>query len=777
MATVNAQTIPDYAQLGSRLFVVDGVNQNQVLDGLHAGTRLMGCRAQTDALSLALSAGAALTSNAAYVYGVRRVVVSGDLEIPSAVKTETVTTGLYICTCGTAGADGDELAEWQLISDAEFQIRIDGETYAVRGIDCSSTHSNGEVQSFADVALRIQAAAQAASSTTVQVEWDTDHFVFSGDQGRIEYLATISGTGTDISGSAYLNGQSGTAAETYDLQCGVTLADHEEPPDTDDWWTVKYQVLRSEANVATALYLAAELTQTEFDALAAGLHTDDVADDDLDFSVSVALAAVEDVRFPPVRCIRPLGGCLVAGGSFSYETGTVTGAADSDQLTVNAPGEVSLADYGAKVWVAGESAVYLVSAVDTDTGVLTLSDTLENAVDAEAWAKWHDYETVYVSPPMPGDIEGYTAGTELISNEGDGDRVAGLAAKNGIGFILRDNRVEILTRVSDTWSLRAHPATPPGCAGHATIADRWGDAVYYYAGDRGIMRMSQSAAQNIAEPIAATLRDRVDHSMDAFCHAVFDPQRQWYMLWVFENGWEPIGLRCPQLCLVFDTLRQQWYEFELPATSSGVMLETDGRPVTAIGCGSGLFTLDDVCADGAEVVTAVEAAGDTWIAVDGDLSEVVPGQPVHVESDSDTQRRLVASVDDDRVYIYGSWTTTPAVGDTVRLGAVRWSWLSPEISMPALREIHQLTSLAVLHDVETAATPVTLTVDALGKQSARFREEDRDWSEDEDLDEVRAASAGLRARRAQIAIAGARGPAKILRVQSDWDKATIGRGR
>ncbi len=782
--TVAVQNIPDFCQLGDRLFVVDGVNQNSVLDGLHSGVRPMGCRAQTSALSPTLAAGEALAANAAYVYGVRRVLVEGDLEVPSSAKTATVTTGLYEMVCGAAGTSGDEVSDWQSVSDAEFAILVDGETYAVTGIDCSATHADGQAQTMTGVARRIEAATQAACGSAVQVAWGTDHFEFSGAEGRIQYLASVSGgSGTDVHGSAYLNGASGTATEAYDLFCEVTLEDYEEPPGDDDWWTVKYQVMRGLANSADALYLVEELTQAEYDLLSSGVYEDSTADADLDTSVSVDLSSVRNVRFPPVRCIRSLNGCLVGAGSYAYEAGTVSGTSGADELTVNSPGEVSMADFGAYVWIDGEPVVYKVSSVNTTTGVLTLSANLENDLDEVAWAKWHDYETIFVSPPLPGNIEGYTAGEEMVGNSGDGDRVRALAARNQTGYVLGDQRVEVLQRISGAWTLRAHPRIPPGCVSCATVADRWADAVYYYAGDRGVWRITPSAAQELSADIAPTLRDEVDHSMDEYCHAVFDPVRQWYMLWVFGLDWAGIGFRCPQMCLVFDAAREQWYRFELAAQSSGVMLDDDARPVVALGCGDSLFTLDSDSVDGTDIATTVADAGSAWVEVSADVSAVAPGQPIHVEdSEGAVQRRIVSSVSSPRVYVYGGWDTPPSAGDTVRLGAVRWNWTSADLSSESqshggLRELQMLESVAVLHDVEEEETPAQISVAALGKQSDRVLTESRDWSDEEDLDEIRGAQAGLRARRSRVAVSGARGPASILEVQADWQSAAKGRGK
>lgn len=779
---VNVQNIPDYCQLGNRLFIVDGVNENQVVDGLNSGSRPMGCEPQSSALSPTLSAGIALTPNASYVYGVRRILVAGDLEVPSATKTATVTTGLYQMTCGAAGASGNEASDWQSIADAEFAVLFNGTTYSVTAIDCSASHASGQVASMADVASRIQTAVQSACSSAIQVAWSTDRFVFSSAVGRLQYLSAVSGgSGTDVHGASYLNGATGTAVESNLLYCEVTLADYEEPPGADDWWSVKYQVLRSFANSADVLYLVEELTQTQYDALSSGVYEDDTADSALNTAVSEDLSSVQNVRFPPVRCIRSLNGCLVGAGSYTYDMGTVSGTTGTALLTVNAPGDVSRADIGAFVWIEDEPVVYQVQSVNVSTRVLTLSANLTNTVDGAAWSKWHDFETIFVSPPIPENIEGYTAGEEIVGNSGDGDSIKALAAKNHVGFVFGGSRVDLLQRVSDTWVLRAHPGTPPGCVSSASVADRWADAVYYYAGDRGVWRLSASLAENIGANIEPIFRESVDHSMDEYCHAVFDPVRQLYMLWVFEWGWESLGTRCPQTCLVYDVSLKQWYKFELAAHSSGILIDEDGRPVVSVGCGASTFELSDDSVDGADVLSVVTSAGNSWIEVSDDISSVVSGQPVHVISNVGVvQRRIVSYVEGYRAYVYGEWDNNPCAGHTAQFGAIRWHWTSAELSSDSqghggVREVQILKNIAVLHDVETESTPVTISVAAIGKQSERLIQESRDWSNDEDLDEVRGAQAGLRSRRSSVTISGARGPAKILEIQADWQAATKAR--
>ena len=85
---------PDFAQLGNRLFLVDGINPNLVLcEG--GELREMGCAPQRAELVLTQSGdtspGEHLTALATYTWGLQRILTDGTLEIPSAMTLQTST--------------------------------------------------------------------------------------------------------------------------------------------------------------------------------------------------------------------------------------------------------------------------------------------------------------------------------------------------------------------------------------------------------------------------------------------------------------------------------------------------------------------------------------------------------------------------------------------------------------------------------------------------------------------------------------------------------------
>ena len=197
---------PDFAQLGDRLFLVDGINPNMVLSRLRKDTRPMGCVAQETELGLVQGNGGSLTPGTAYVYGVQRVVYKdGVALVPSAVTTETVDLSQsqddYKLTCGAvspASIDGSNL--WSECDKAYFRITVNGSSANIGPIDISNKAT------FASIAVALENAIQdeGGDFEDVTVEYDagTGKLVFSAPT-EIDYLEPVSGhdsTGHDGAG-------------------------------------------------------------------------------------------------------------------------------------------------------------------------------------------------------------------------------------------------------------------------------------------------------------------------------------------------------------------------------------------------------------------------------------------------------------------------------------------------------------------------------------------------------------------------------------------------
>ena len=129
-------------------------------------------------------------------------------------KTSIVNAVAAYLTGGT-GAQGT-FGTWAAITDASFQIPIDGVTYNIDGVDFTGA---GDMDAVAAI---LQAAIRVATGKTETVVWSTNKFVvtssISTDTSAVGVTATSTGTvGTDISGAgaaAWMDAETGRGTAT-----------------------------------------------------------------------------------------------------------------------------------------------------------------------------------------------------------------------------------------------------------------------------------------------------------------------------------------------------------------------------------------------------------------------------------------------------------------------------------------------------------------------------------------------------------------------------------
>lgn len=648
--------LPDWTQLGDRLFLVDGVNPNLVMDGWPEHTRIMGMYPQQTAPVLALSdAGtpAALEDGETYRYGVTRVMKIGSLVVESSLISDTLEND--------AGATRD--------------------------------------------------------------------------------------------GS-------------------VTLIDYEYPPGASSTWELYYRVYRSKKESTTMLYLAAELTEAEYDALTAGEYIDTKTDANLDTSYKYNFEATETNMFlPPVRYIRAWQGRLMAGGGQVYSVGTATASSGSDTITLNSPGQAKEVDRNAWLWLDGEDRAFTIEDVDEDANTLTVDRNTTAAHSEVAFAIWRDSEVLYALEPLPGNIEGGDlTGTGMIyTNLGAGGELRGIAvSSDDFCYIMRSNSVEHVEGAAPDFQL-VRKLQGIGCASHATIADRYSPRVIWYAGRAGVWQIVGGEAQRISAPVDPIIEDEVDHSMDHRTHGVYDPQTNRYYLWLFGSDWADYTVQVPQLLLIWDAGKNEWYRGEMAASISGLQRRADGSLGPVVGLAGGTAWLDeDTAYDGENIASTATGSGNSTLsdtATDFDTYTNLAGLPVHVTADSGgpVQRRIIKSVSGNTVTIYGTWDTNPAAGDAYHVGTIRYHAETAEMEYVNVfdteKKVHR--AFAVV-DPDTETNVLTMKVKGVREHSARAYSRDQDMN-GAGVCELKGAGIGLRARSATVRFEGdSARPVKIL---------------
>jgi hypothetical protein len=669
-----------------------------------------------------------------------------------------------------------EATDWNDIADGAFAIEIGGTPYGPSGIDLSATHADGAVADMVEVATRLQTALRTATSGSEHVEWDgaLKRFVFRSQTGAVG-APTTPASGTDLSVSTLLNGPGGKSV-SGECQAEILLTAYEQA--LPDWCDVYYEIWRSKAENSALLYRLAVLDEAQRDALPDDIYTDALPDEDLDEDAQGTFDASEAAvlgTVPPVRYVRAWKGSLIMGGSYAYRLGSVAGVAGTKTVVLAAPGETTADDRGGYLAIVDEPQTFIIMAVDPATGTYTLDKSLTLDHTASEFVRFRDFDTLYITQALPGNIELYDTATGAVySNAGDNDPISGLAVNGGWGYVLRRHRVEMLDGSPAAAVLNDHPAAPPGCHGHATIADRYCPAVLYYAGQAGVVMLSGSSAKLVSDPIEGLLETRVDHSMDDYAHAVYDPRTRLYWLWVFETDWETrLGIRVPDLALIYDLRRDDWYVARLPASGSGLWRRADGELVAVIGVGGGVAYLDTGQADG-------EAHGGTVTEADADsLTDAAAGFPgtgvglagttlVVYHAAGTVQERLIRHNTPTMLFPYVPFDPVPAAGDQYRVGHIVWSVEFEDIGLDtgSFERADSITSVAVLHDPMPEGETVTATMARIawvGERGEGAMTRDEDWST-EHVTRFAGKNTGLRAAGYRLTLAGRCAPAAIRAV-------------
>lgn len=762
-----ADDLPDWTELGGRVFFGDGINPNMALGATRSAIRPMGVMPQSSSPTLtpAYDQNGNLTPGAQYTYGIQRIVTVGRLELASSVILNTVqltqTVENYKIVC--AAVTKTTVADWAAIKSGWFKLTAGGTGYAIGPIDLS------DVTDFAGIAERIQVMIRVASTNLglATVSWATDHFEI---ESSLILAALASATGhtaspdSDLSGSGWINGQAATISQPDNTAPSVTVT-IEQYPYSNPAWSVTYRIFRSQESNGDFLYRVADLTSFP----EGGTYIDKKSDDEIELDLYTFDAASDDLnsQVPPVRYLRAWNGSLVCGGSARYSRGSLSTVDNNTVVTVAAPGTVRVSDVGALIQIDGESESFLIVSVDLNNSRLTLDRACDLTQAAARYVICRDNDVVYVTNPLPGNIEGYTNGTEVFSTSGN--PIRGIAVSCGYCYILRETRVDILEAGSNDYQLATIPGAP-GCPSHATIADRYSPVVIYYAGREGVWVLSGDTPQNLSAAIDGLIRTEIDHGMDQYSHAVYDPVSGWYRLWVFELGWS--GPAIPQLCLCFDTRRKDWYVFRQYAVSSGLWKDAGGSLVPVIGVPGAVCRLDRNSFDGVNLAGVITGATASSITNSNASFPALAGLPIHItKADGTMQRRLIRSNTSTSITIFGSFDQTPSAGDLYHVGAISWFAETGELSLFGSSDAvdlgvkKQFTRLFALFEPDTQANPVSIQVKGVRSFGNSVKTETVDLNNREDV-ELEGNKLGLRARSvvAKISGNGAR-PVTLLGLQ------------
>lgn len=546
----------------------------------------------------------------------------------------------------------------------------------------------------------------------------------------------------------------------------LTLTEYEDLDALPTGWSVTYRIFRSQANTPMALLWVTDLTSF------AATYTDTKADNALSETYTFQVDSTElNVPFPPAKFVRAYQGRLVYAGALTLAVELATTA--SSAVVTPAGVVVKPQDVGAAVLIDGETGGRSIIGADVANGTWELSHACANTAAAAAAKMRHPDDVVYVGNPLPGNIEGYPFGTEVYSNSGSGNRVMGLAEAGGYLYVLREQRPEILELdvdqevASGSNNLTPLSTAAPGPVSAATIADRSGAAVFWYAGRAGVWMLSGTEAERISDPIQEILDTQVLHAWDAFTHGVLDPRTMLYHVWVFQAGdvaLDEAGVvtyRIPSLVLTYDTRRKQWTTGTLPASRSGVWRNSTGQAAAVIGIKGGVAALDSGTTDGGVLLTGdVESGSTTTLTCSGAFyNQLLTGLRVHCvhAATGAVESRVIQSHTDDVLTVAPAWASAPASGDQWEIGTIDWEIETGDLTMTSdPTAIGRASQVTVVFDPPASSEPVQVQVVGSGARegAATTRATSIGGTDACDAVVLGGSAQGLRSRGMRVAVSG-----------------------
>jgi hypothetical protein len=621
--------------------------------------------------------------------------------------------------------------------------------------------------------------------------------------GRVTYglRRVLSAKGLDVPGGLIvqyiqLPAYTGSADPEPTLAATMTITPYEFP--LPDGCAISYEVYRSRPENYQILYRCAVLTQDEVEALEDAEWTDMTADGSLE-ALSINLEADGmDLTIPPCRFIRAWRGSLVCGGFLRSEI-TVTGTTGATAITVSP--SLSADDIGCYITIPGEPYTYQIIAADGE-GNATIDTALANDHNGTVAIRWRDDDVIYVSRPLPGNIEVYSAENgRVITNAGADNAITGIASHGSYAYIFRRDTVEILTGSPEKPALEPFPGNPPGCRSHATIVDSLSPCVLYYAGANGVWQISGSEARRVSAPVDPFIQNGIDHSQDDRCHAVYDPATSLYWLFLFRVGWQDSGVRMPDTYLCLDLATGAWARGELYAGRSGLFRDESGEMVPVFSLPGRVARLGigdadgGVCRQAPAIGGARAQYGDddslvspAWITLDPDilplaqLDGLLPGAPIHVwnraagQSSMSAVRRMVSAVYGSTVEIYGDWPEDMGdfAGLQVAVGAIRWAVTTPTIALAGdFDKAIKLETVAIAHDRAAYELPVDVSMETVGEMKDRDPDAQK-WRIDfssRSLSRLDGKATGLRGSAIRMKAEGPAAPAAVLAIRIETKRS------
>jgi len=451
-------------------------------------------------------------------------------------------------------------------------------------------------------------------------------------------------------------------------------------------------------------------------------YLDTVVDDSLGDEVSTRNNTMPACKYAVSAKRR-----IYAAGQDVYSEGTVT--VSSGSMTVTGTSTVWQDGLRTRYFQVDDSSrLYQIDTVTTGTSVQLTQAYGEAQEIGASYSMYGEDNRVFFSEIDSSDTalpESCYLGLDygdFVDLPIDGDKITGLGVARAYTILIFKNKKVVALAGTSKADFNLFTVNDnEGCVSHWTIANDHDGLCYFFSGS-SVIRTDGSNFDDISKnKIDKYLYEYIDPTYNVLSHAQYYDKRRWYMLWVTTKG-----NTSPNICLIYDLTLGEWYQQEINAVCSAVVLnETTNENEIWIGSSSGIIEKLDQDDTFNRSVTSGTTRGTVTTATATTLVDTTTSsfftsasglKGCYVTLTGGTgvgQRRLISSSTGSQLTVSTDWVVTPIGTDTTyAIGAFDAYWYSRKIDLnsPDFKRFYEFL-ITFLNQKESTKLRVSFFVD------------------------------------------------------------------
>ena len=359
------------------------------------------------------------------------------------------------------------------------------------------------------------------------------------------------------------------------------------------------------------------------------------------------------------------------GGHYDREY-TVTVSSGSTTVTITTSASFSANYEDRYLWVPDDDATYDISSIDTDQQLTIGTAYAGTSGEKDGIITAYEPNMLYWS--MTNYMESFDESRFLRRVlEGRGDVLRGMKSYRGDLLLAGRASLSMLKYSVDPTPGDGYEIPIPGFRGiHNWRCMVEANGILYGWDRTGVWSLNGAAITPISHPMRDIVERDIDYDYESTFHAGYDPVTD-NLLFFFTTA----GDTLPKNAMAYDVARKKWCVYSWPQaiTATAIAKKPDGKTVLVLCDENGYsweYGVDDF-GDGVDfddaIVTCASGSTTTQIEVNETIvSSALVGTYAWLVEDYES--RLVISNTAGHILVDSAFTTAPAAGEEVYLGAI-----------------------------------------------------------------------------------------------------------